>query len=111
MPGFHLTPAEGLARMPGPYGDYYDVLLRHGSLEVGHYAPRGNDAQTPHSRDELYVIIAGRGVFQNAGKHYEFGPGDVLFVPAHVEHRFESFSEDFSAWVMFYGPPGGEKKG
>jgi mannose-6-phosphate isomerase-like protein (cupin superfamily) len=97
--------------MPGPYGDHYDVLLRHGTLEVGHYAPRGSDPQTPHTRDELYVIISGRGVFLSAGKHYEFDQGDVLFVPAHVEHRFESFSDDFSAWVMFYGPQGGEKEG
>jgi hypothetical protein len=37
-----------------------------------------------------------------------FGPGDVLFAAAHVEHRFEGFSDDFATWVVFYGPPGGE---
>ena len=37
-----------------------------------------------------------------------FEPGEALFVPAGVEHRFVDFSEDFSAWVVFYGPDGGE---
>ncbi len=30
------------------------------------------------------------------------------FVAAGVEHRFSKFSEDFSTWVFFYGPQGGE---
>ena len=34
--------------------------------------------------------------------------GQVLFVPAGIEHRFEDFSDDFSTWVIFYGPAGGE---
>jgi hypothetical protein len=32
------------------------------------------------------------------------GPGDVLFVAAHEEHRFVDFSDDFKVWVVFYGP-------
>ena len=32
----------------------------------------------------------------------------VLFVPAGVEHRFDDFSDDFAAWVVFFGPKGGE---
>jgi mannose-6-phosphate isomerase-like protein (cupin superfamily) len=37
-----------------------------------------------------------------------FGPGDALFVPAGMKHRFENFSDDFATWIMFYGPEGGE---
>lgn len=36
--------------------------------------------------------------------------GDVLFVPAGVEHRFEDFSDDLAGWVVFYGPEGGEAR-
>jgi hypothetical protein len=39
-----------------------------------------------------------------------FGSGDMLFVPARMEHRFEDFSDDFATWVMFYGPAGGERE-
>jgi len=33
-----------------------------------------------------------------------FGPGDLLYVPAHMDHRFKTFSLDFKVWVIFYGP-------
>lgn len=36
-------------------------------------------------------------------------PGDFLFVPAGVEHRFEEFTDDLAVWVVFYGPDGGER--
>jgi len=39
-----------------------------------------------------------------------FAPGDMLFVPAKMEHRFEDFSADFATWVLFYGPTGGERE-
>ena len=106
---FHLTLAEGLARMPGPDRDQYDVLLRHGTLELGYYAPRGIDDQTPHTRDEIYVVAEGSGWFRNGSNRHRFAKGDVLFVPAHVEHRFEEFTGDLALWVVFYGPEGGEK--
>lgn len=108
---FHLTLAAGLARMPGPMGDQYAVLLDHGSLQVGLYAPREIDDQTPHSRDEVYVVIRGTGWFQNGDERHRFAPGDVLFVPAARPHRFEEFSDDLAVWVMFYGPHGGERPG
>jgi mannose-6-phosphate isomerase-like protein (cupin superfamily) len=88
--------------------DRYVVAFRHGTLEVGVYVPQGTDPQTPHTRDELYVIEQGRGLFRHADQVHAFSAGDVLFVPAGEIHRFERFSEDFAAWVMFYGPEGGE---
>ncbi len=36
------------------------------------------------------------------------GQGDVLFVAAGVAHRITAFSDDFAAWVVFYGAVGGE---
>ena len=34
------------------------------------------------------------------------GPGTLLSVPAGV--GFEDFTDDFSTWVLFHGPQGGE---
>ncbi len=85
------------------------VLMQHGSMKLRYYAPRGPDLQTPHDQDELYVVASGRGTFFVGGQRVPFGPGDALFVGAKVEHRFEDFSDDFAAWVVFYGPPGGER--
>lgn len=103
-----ITLAEAAARLPdGPLR--FVTLLQRGSLSVELYAPRGHDPQQPHKQDELYVVMAGSGEFINGDERHPFGPGDVLFVPAGVEHRFENFSADFQTWVIFYGPEGGEQ--
>lgn len=86
----------------------FATVIEHGSMIVEIYQPMEKDHQTPHAQDELYVIINGSGEFLNDGKVTEFKAGDVLFVPAGVEHRFEKFTEDFKTWVIFYGAIGGE---
>jgi mannose-6-phosphate isomerase-like protein (cupin superfamily) len=83
-------------------------LFAHGSLSVEIYKPLGRDEQTPHARDEVYVVASGNGEFVNGGVRRPFETGELLFVPAGIEHRFENFSDDFSTWVIFYGPEGGE---
>jgi len=105
---WHLTAKQALARLPSPEGKRFAVVLSHGTLSVEIYAPRGEDPQRPHTRDEVYVIASGRGEFVLEAERRPFTAGDVLFVPAHARHRFEKFSEDFSTWVFFYGPEGGE---
>jgi len=82
--------------------------FRHGTMSVELYAPPGVDTQTPHRQDEIYVVVRGEGEFQNGASRHRFGPGDLLFVPAGVDHRFLDFSEDLAVWVVFYGPDGGE---
>ena len=101
------------------------LLLAHGSMELRWFAPKGHDPQTPHDRDELYVIVSGTGVFMRAVENLpfddtslpiqgeervRFGPGDALFVAAGTVHRFEEFSDDFATWIVFYGPEGGERR-
>jgi mannose-6-phosphate isomerase-like protein (cupin superfamily) len=103
------TVADLAARLPGPAGERFTVALQRGRLTIEFYAPRGRDPQKPHSRDEVYVVVSGRGQFVDGGRRELFGPGDVLFVPAGVEHRFEDFSDDLAVWVVFYGPEGGEQ--
>lgn len=89
-------------------GETYLTSFTHGTLEIGFYRPEGVDPQKPHRRDEVYVVATGSGSFYVDGESTPFQPGDVLFVAAGVEHRFADFSDDFSAWVFFYGPEGGE---
>ena len=106
--------AEMMARLPGPKterwpdGERFVEAFAHGSLVVELYAPVGVDPQTPHDRDEVYFVVSGSGEFVIAGERSHFQKGDALFVAAGVEHRFENFSTDFTTWVVFYGPPGGE---
>jgi mannose-6-phosphate isomerase-like protein (cupin superfamily) len=79
-------------------------MLRHG-VEVEYYAPRGADVQTPHDRDELYVVAIGSGSIVTPEGERHCAAGDMIFVPARTVHRFEKFSDDFATWVVFFGPP------
>lgn len=103
-----ITPQEALALLPLPNGRHDAEVGRRGTLIVEMYAPKGTDPQQPHNQDELYVIYRGQGTFFCDGTRTPFNVGDVLFVPAGVEHRFENFSDDFATWVIFYGETGGE---
>ena len=67
------------------------------------YAPRGMDPQKPHTRDELYFVARGTGLFFNGTERLRVEAGSFIFVQAGQEHRFEDFSSDFAVWVVFYG--------
>lgn len=105
----HLRFAEALRRLEAASGARFITLFEHGSLQVELYAPRGHDPQTPHTRDEVYVIAQGSGVFFEGEARRKFQAGDLLFAPAGSKHRFEDLTDDFAVWVMFYGPEGGEQ--
>jgi mannose-6-phosphate isomerase-like protein (cupin superfamily) len=98
-----VTAAEAGAITLQP-GRLSALVARTPEVEVRHYAPVGTDKQTPHDRDELYVVIAGRGKFRRGDALVDFAPGDLLFCAAHEPHRFEDFSDDFACWVVFFGP-------
>ena len=86
-------------------------LLRHGTLQVLGATLRPTSVQTPvHTRDEVYVVAQGSGELVIAGQRSKFEAGDLMFVPAGTEHRWENFTDDLYIWVMFYGPEGGEKE-
>jgi mannose-6-phosphate isomerase-like protein (cupin superfamily) len=104
---WRVTPAEARAAKI-PEGQRSALLLRHGSMTLRYYAPRGRDLQQPHEQDEIYVVLSGTGSFVNGNDRVPFGPGDVLFAAAGQVHRFEDFSDDFETWVVFWGPKGGE---
>lgn len=95
-----------------PEGTPFVRGLAHGTMSVELFAPGSNadgrDRQQPHAQDELYVVQRGHARLWLKGRHWPAQPGDVLFVPAGAEHRFEDFSPDFATWVIFYGPCGGE---
>jgi mannose-6-phosphate isomerase-like protein (cupin superfamily) len=98
--------SDMLAGLPSPESgqERYSVPLAYGDTELGFYAPLGHDPQSPHDRDEFYLVVSGTGIFFHDGNRTPFEPGDALFVSAGIEHRFEDFSDDFAAWVVLVGP-------
>ena len=104
-----LPPGEFVSRIPGPNGERSTPVFEHGTLTVKLYAPRGTDPQQPHTRDEAYVVIRGRGTFVHGDRREPFEPNDFLFAQAGLPHRFENFTDDLLVWVIYYGPEGGEQ--
>ena len=108
------TTAELLSQIPGattarwPEGERFAKAFAHGSMSVELYAPVGDDPQTPHEQDELYFVQSGEATLVLRGERFSCTPGSVFFVPARAAHKFECFSSNFSTWVVFWGPVGGE---
>jgi hypothetical protein len=95
---------DALAALGGAQDGTYVKLFAEPALDIALYKPDRTDPQTPHLRDEIYVIAAGSGRFIQAEEGRAFGPGDLFFVPKGVPHRFVDFTDDFSTWVIFFGP-------
>ena len=108
MEGWHGAFDAAIEKLNSSADQQTATLYVHGTLKVMLYAPSGEDHQIPHERDEIYVVARGSGQFQLGESLFAFQAGDAIFVPAGAEHRFVEFSDDLAAWVMFYGPKGGE---
>ena len=106
---YKVSPDEALKKLLEENEFPFTVVMKNGNMTVEYFAPQELDTQTPHKQDEVYVIISGHSSFYRNGERISCKKGDILFVPAGMEHYFENFSHDFSTWVIFYGPDGGEK--
>ena len=84
-------------------GRAYLEFLRVPSLSTGLYAlPAGGvDPQQPHTEDEVYYVVSGRATIHVGEEDRPVEPGSVVFVEAHVEHRFHTITEDLKLLVFF----------
>ena len=100
--------AETERQIPGPPAQHYATVMERGTAKVLLSLPVRPNRQTPHTQDEIYVIVRGHGVLVHDGRRDAVASGDLLFVAAGTEHWFEDFSDDLAVWVVFYGREGGE---
>jgi mannose-6-phosphate isomerase-like protein (cupin superfamily) len=87
-------------------------FLRVASLSMGIYHLKGGqaDPQRPHTEDEVYYVVDGRGSFRAGTDQQRVEPGAVIFVERNVEHRFFDITEDLTVLVFFAPPEGSLKK-
>jgi mannose-6-phosphate isomerase-like protein (cupin superfamily) len=85
----------------------YVAHLVSADLSIGTYSiPRGgNDDQSTHAEDEVYVVMSGRATVVAQSGQADVRPGSVIFVPANEEHSFVNVSEDLALVVLFAPPP------
>jgi mannose-6-phosphate isomerase-like protein (cupin superfamily) len=86
-------------------GRPYLEFLRVPDLSIGLYVLEagGVDRQSPHTEDEAYIVMSGRGRLRMGDEDVAVGPGTTTFVAAGVEHRFHDIEERLVLLVAF-GP-------
>jgi mannose-6-phosphate isomerase-like protein (cupin superfamily) len=84
-------------------GRNYLPFLNVPTLRTGLYAlPTGNtDGQQAHDKDEVYYVINGRANITIGEEVFAVQPGSVVFVAAHIDHRFHDITEDLQLLVFF----------
>jgi mannose-6-phosphate isomerase-like protein (cupin superfamily) len=87
-----------------PEGSRAAEVFRDDNVWIRFAAQPTSGPQVPHDRDEFYIVASGTARYRWDGGEIMIGPGDMMFAAAHTPHGYDQFSEDFSAWVVFYGP-------
>jgi mannose-6-phosphate isomerase-like protein (cupin superfamily) len=97
---------ERLLELRQAAGEPYLEFLREPSLSAGVYVlPVGaTDHQRPHAEDEVYVVLGGRSRFTAGDETRDVAPGDTIYVPAGVPHRFHDIGEELQLIVVFAPP-------
>ena len=96
---------ELTAPSAGGPGPHYSELHRSPDLSIGSYVvpAGGRDPQSPHTEDEVYVVLAGRARLTGPDAGIPVEAGSVVFVAAGEEHRFTDVEEELHVVVVF-GP-------
>jgi mannose-6-phosphate isomerase-like protein (cupin superfamily) len=97
--------AELVAANRSPEHVYTD-FLNAGTLSLGLAIwPAGSmDTQEPHTEDEVYYVVSGRGRITVGGEERPVGPGSIVFAGIAVDHHFHDIEEDLVV-LVFWAPP------
>ncbi len=92
-----------LAAQQAQSGKLYLEFLRVPALSVGLYIlpADGTDPQQPHSEDEVYYVVSGKGMIRVGDEDRPVQAGSVVYVATGVEHRFHSITEAMQILVFF----------
>ena len=100
MDAFELHELIARSEMAGkPYLEF----LRVRDLSAGLYRLQagGIDPQQPHTEDEVYYVVSGRGRVRVGAEERLVMGGSVVYVGKGVEHKFHSIEEDLTLLVFF----------
>ena len=100
MHAFELT---GLEAQRAAAGRPYLEFLRVPALSVGLYTLEAGavDGQSPHTEDEVYVVMAGRARITVGDEVRAVAPGSTVYVAATVPHHFHDIAERLEILVVF----------
>jgi mannose-6-phosphate isomerase-like protein (cupin superfamily) len=87
-------------------GQLYHEFIRAHTLSAGLYVLKAGqpDPQQPHTEDEVYYVVQGKGVIKVGNEDRPVKEGSIVFVGTGVEHHFHSITEDLRV-LVFFAPP------
>lgn len=99
----YVFPEADLKAAAASHNTRYYEFIKNDALKSGIYTLKQGDTdeQKPHLLDELYYVLEGESQFSVAGNEYAVKEGDVIYVPAHVEHKFFAIRKDLRLLVFF----------
>jgi len=100
MQAFELA---GLIQQQKDSNKLYLEFLKVPDLSMGLYVlpAGGTDPQSPHTEDEVYYVVSGKGKIKIADKDRAVQAGLIVYVAKNVEHRFHSIEEELTVLVFF----------
>jgi len=98
------VPLAAARALRPPKGSRAAEVFRDDHVWIRFAARPTSGPQVPHDRDEFYIVASGTARYRWDSGETMIGPGDMMFAAAHAPHGYDQFSEDFSVWVVFYGP-------
>lgn len=92
-------------------GERWLEFLRVPDLSVGVYHLKAGekDPQLPHSEDEVYYVLSGRGQIHVSGEDQPVGRDSLVYVAKKESHYFHSIEEDLVI-LVFFAPAEGSQK-
>ena len=81
----------------------YLEFLKVPDLSMGLYIlpAGGSDPQSPHTEDEVYYVVSGRGRIMVGAEDRLVMGGSAVYVARGVEHKFHAIDEDLTLLVFF----------
>lgn len=104
---FHVSLKKAMDSISHP-DKKFATMIEHGSMKGLIFMPKELDNQKPHKKDEVYFVVNGYGEFIYSTEKIKFDTGDLIFVPAGVQHKFINYSKNLTLWAVFYGSEVGE---
>lgn len=107
MAGSYITfDLDQLQQKYAGAGSPYNEFLRRRGMSVGLYvlAVGAEDKQTPHSADEMYVVLQGQGRLRVVDEVVPVKAGSVISVDHGEDHQFLDVTEDLHMLVVFAPP-------
>lgn len=99
----HFFEVQQLTEQRANTAKAYLEFLRIPAMSAGIYvlAAGTTDLQQPHDEDEMYYVVRGRALMRVGSEDREIGAGSVIFVEAHLKHRFHDIQEELVVLVFF----------